>query len=443
MKQILQLLLILLLAPAVAFAQNTITGLIKDTDGLPSDGATIGVKGSADYTFADTSGVFSLKTKQGFPLTIVVKYLGYVTQEIEVVAALDQPLKVILTSDNFLEEIIVTSRRRKESAQEIPIPVTVVGGSTVAETGAFNVNRLKELVPSVQLYSSNPRNTGLSIRGLGTTFGLTNDGIDPGVGFYVDGVYYARPAAATLDFIDVEQIEVLRGPQGTLFGKNTTAGTFNVTTRKPSFTPGGNFELSYGNYGYIQAKASVTGPLGKKLAGRISFSGTQRDGLIKNVRTDKYINDLNNIGFRAQLLYTPSERLKITLAGDATSQNPDGYAQVFAGVAPTLRASYRQFEQIIADLNYTLPSRNPFDRVVDHDTPWRSGNELGGVSLNFDYILGSGTLTATSAWRYWNWDLFNSSRSFAPSITIAAFDPSTFKTCAIGSVRLGSKTPVS
>ena len=98
--------------------------------------------------------------------------------------------------------------------------------------GAFNVNRVKEFVPSVQLYTSNPRNTGLNIRGLGSPFGLTNDGVDPGVGFYVDGVYYARPAAATFDFIDIERIEVLRGPQGTLFGKNTTSGAFNITTQK-------------------------------------------------------------------------------------------------------------------------------------------------------------------------------------------------------------------
>ncbi|HEX8528891.1 MAG TPA: TonB-dependent receptor, partial [Cytophagales bacterium] len=264
-----------------------------------------------------------------------------------------------------------------------------------------------ELVPTVQLYSSNPRNTTLNIRGLGSTFGLTNDGIDPGVGFYVDGVYFARPAATTLDFIDIEQIEVLRGPQGTLFGKNTTAGAFNVTTRRPSFTPGANFEVSYGNYGFIQAKSSITGPLGKKFAGRVSFSGTQRDGVLYNVATGKHLNDLNNLGFRAQLLFTPSDKVKILLIGDATDQNPDGYAQVVAGVAPTLRPGYRQFEQIIADLNYDLPSRNPFDRVVDHNTTWRSGNELGGVSLNVDAELGPGTLTSTTAWRYWNWDPSN------------------------------------
>jgi iron complex outermembrane receptor protein len=241
----------------------------------------------------------------------------------------------------------------------------------------------------------------------GSTFGLTNDGIDPGVGFYVDGVYYARPAATTLDFIDIEQVEVLRGPQGTLFGKNTTAGAFNVTTRAPSFTPGGNFELSYGNYGFIQAKASITGPLGKKFAGRLSFSGTQRDGVLYNVATEKPVNDLNNLGFRAQLLFSPSDNLKITLTGDDTRQHPDGYAQVFAGVVTTLRPAYRQFEQIIADLNYQLPSRNPFDRKIDHDTPWKSGNELGGVSLNVDATIGKGTLTSTTAWRYWNWDPSN------------------------------------
>ena len=387
-------------------AQNTISGTVKDADGFLV-GATVEVKGTNNYAVVDTLGEFSIKTSAQLPLTLRVGLVGYKSQEVPVTSWSAIPLTIFLVSDNPLNEIVVTSRRRKEVAQDVPIPITVIGGALVAETGAFNVNRLKELIPSVQLYSSNPRNTGLNIRGLGSSFGLTNDGIDPGVGFYVDGVYYARPAATTLDFIDVEQIEVLRGPQGTLFGKNTTAGAFNVTTRKPSFTPSANFELSYGNYGYIQAKSSITGPLSKKLAGRLSFSGTQRDGLLFNVATQKRVNDLNNLGFRGQLLYTPTEKINITLAADATNQHPDGYAQVFAGVAPTLRANYRQFEQIIADLNYKLPSRNPFDRIIDHDTPWKSGNELGGASLNVDIKLGTGTLTATSAWRFWNWDPSN------------------------------------
>ncbi|HWK98933.1 MAG TPA: TonB-dependent receptor, partial [Parapedobacter sp.] len=346
-------------------------------------------------------GDFRFITGQKLPITVIVSYVGYVTREVVV----NEPRVVILLerSATGLGEVVVTSRRRRELLQHVPIPVSVVGGALAEESGAFNVNRLKEMVPTVQLYSSNPRNTGLSIRGLGTTFGLTNDGIDPGVGFYVDGVYYARTAATTLDFIDVEQIEVLRGPQGTLFGKNTVAGAFNVTTRKPSFTPEGRAELSYGNYGYIQAKASVSGPLTDHLAARLSFSGTQRDGVLYNVATDQRVNDLNNLGVRGQLLYAPSENWQVLLTGDATRQRPIGYAQVIAGVAPTQRPAYRQFEQIIADLGYELPSRDPFDRLIDHDTPWRSGQDLGGVSANVDVKLGPGTLTATTAWRYWNW----------------------------------------
>lgn len=335
-------------------------------------GATVSIKGpeTSDRTIGaatNESGQFTLLTGQTLPFTVIVSYVGY--QTTEVLVNTDTVEIKLAEGSTQLSDVVITSRRRQESVQEVPIAISVVRGAVAEDAGAFNVNRLKELVPTVQLYSSNPRNTTLNIRGLGSTFGLTNDGVDPGVGFYVDGVYYARPAATTLDFIDIEQIEVLRGPQGTLFGKNTTAGAFNITTRAASFEPGANFEVSYGNYGYVQAKSSLTGPLSKKLAGRISFSGTQRNGLLTNVATGKSVNDLNNLGFRGQLLFTPTENIRVRLAGDVSSQKPDGYAQVIAGVVTTKRAAYRQFNQIIADLNYKLPSTNPFDRLIDHDTP--------------------------------------------------------------------------
>ena len=185
------------------------------------------------------------------------------------------------------------------------------------------MNRLKEMIPTVQFYSTNPRNSAINIRGLGAPFGLTNDGLEPGVGLYIDGVFYARPASATLDFLDVDQVEVLRGPQGTLFGKNTTAGAINVTTRKPSFTPGTDFELNYGNLQFVQAKASVTGPLGRSSPGALSFSGTQRDGTVYNVKTQENVNDLNNLGVRGQLLFAPSDKIAITLAVDDTRQRAE------------------------------------------------------------------------------------------------------------------------
>jgi len=402
--------LILILIFSTSYSQNLLEGEVKNDDNSPIEGVNIVAKGTTNSTTSDVNGKFTIQAK-ALPFTIIVQYAGYNTKELKIteLPTNAKPLQITISTgeEKVLSEVIVTSRRRIEKAQDIPIAVTVVTGKQAEQAGAFNVNRIKELVPSVQLYSSNPRNTGINIRGLGSPYGLTNDGIDPGVGFYVDGVYYARPAATTLDFIDVERIEVLRGPQGSLFGKNTTSGAFNITTRKPSFTTGANFEVSYGNYGYLQAKASITGALSKKIAGRLSFSGTQRDGLIENVATGKATNTLNNQGIRGQLLYSSSENTNITLAADITTQHNDGYAQVVAGVAPTKRAAYRQFNAIIADLNYQLPSLNAFDRKIDHDTPWRSGQDLGGASLNIDSKIGRGTLTSTTAWRFWTWDPSN------------------------------------
>jgi iron complex outermembrane receptor protein len=396
----------LLLAFTTSYAQN-IEGIVNTNENIPLEAANVVIKGTTSSTTTDQNGKFSIDSKGKLPITLLVQYVGYKTTEIEITAFPTAPLQLVIREENELIEVVVSSRRRIEKVQDVPIAVSVITGKQAEQTGAFNVNRIKELVPSVQLYSSNPRNTGINIRSLGSPFGLTNDGIDPGVGFYVDGVYYARPAATTLDFIDVEQIEVLRGPQGSLFGKNTTSGAFNITTRKPSFTSGADFEVSYGNYSFLQAKASVTGALGKKVAGRLSFSGTQRDGLIDNVATGRATNTLNNQGIRGQLLWTPTVNTNIVLAADITTQRPDGYAQVVAGVAPTQRAAYRQFDAIIADLNYQLPSRNAFDRKIDQDTPWRSNQDMGGISLNIDTKIGGGTLTSTTAWRFWNWDPSN------------------------------------
>ena len=275
--------LLLIALMKVSFGQTALKGIIKDGKGQPVEAASVKVKGTVINAVADGKGQFSIPAPKELPFALLISSAGYYPSEIQVTELKDSVLNIVLIDNNQLSEVVITSRRRIETAQNVPIAISVVGGTQIENAGAFNVNRLKELIPSVQLYTSNPRNTGINIRGLGSPFGLTNDGLDPGVGFYVDGVYFARPAAATLDFIDIEQIEVLRGPQGTLFGKNTTSGAFNITTRKPSFNPGANIEVSYGNYGYIQAKSSITGELSKKIAGRLSFSGTQRNGLIEKV----------------------------------------------------------------------------------------------------------------------------------------------------------------
>ncbi|MBI1254253.1 MAG: TonB-dependent receptor plug domain-containing protein [Hyphomonas sp.] len=322
------------------------------------------------------------------------------------------------------ETITVTARRVSEDLQDVPIPVSVLTEDFIAESGAFNVGRLREFVPTLQFYSTNPRNTSINIRGLGAPYGLTNDGLDAGVGLYVDGVFLARPAAATLDFIDVSQIEVLRGPQGTLFGKNTTAGAINITTKKPSFTPESEFELTYGNLGYIQAKASITGPLTDKVAGKLSFSGTQRDGTLYNVTEQNDINDLNNLGVRGQLLFNVTDTLEVILAADSTRQRPNGYALVPVGVAPTLRAANRQYPALAAFFGYSPPSFNAFDRLTDADTYHQSNQDFGGASITANWEIGPGTLTSITAWRLWNWGPSNDRDFLGLPITTVSANPS-------------------
>ena len=385
---------------------DSIIGTVIDTNTKePLVGVKIQLEGVTHQTKTDTNGEFKFITGQKLPINIIVSHQDYEKRTITV----QSNETIIELSPPFenLNQVLVTSRRRKEKIQEVPIPISTIKGAALEEAGAFNVNRLKEIVPTVQLYSSNARNTTLNIRGLGSTYGLTNDGIDPGVGFYLDGVYIARPAATWLDFIDIEQIEVLRGPQGTLFGKNTTAGAFNITSRLPKFSPEANVEVSYGNLGFIQAKTSVTGPLAKNLAGRISFSGTQRDGNLYNVYTNRKINDINNLGFRGQLLFTPTKDIKLVLSGDYSAQKPDGYGWAVAGVVKTQRADYRQFDAIIKDLGYEIPYKNAFERKIDLDTQSKADNKLGGIALNADIKIGNGTLTSTSAWRHWKWDPLN------------------------------------
>lgn len=300
-------------------------------------------------------------------------------------------------------DIIVTARRRLESAQDIPLAVTVIGGQQIADTGAFNVGRLQQLAPTLQFYSSNPRNTTLNIRGLGAPFGLTSDGFEQGVGIYIDDVYYSRVASATFDFLDIAQLEVLRGPQGTLYGKNTTAGAINIKTNQPTFDFEGTAEVSLGNYEFKQARVAVSGPLSDTIAVRVAASATDRRGTIRNVTSDQDIQSLDNLGLRAQLLWQPSNDLKITLAGDYNKQDANCCGSVFVRTVSTQRPLNRQFAALAAAQNYAPPSTNPFDRLSDLDSTLNAGNVIAGVALRVNWDVGPGTFTSVTAWRYWDW----------------------------------------
>ncbi|HXD72369.1 MAG TPA: TonB-dependent receptor, partial [Vicinamibacterales bacterium] len=274
------LIALILSVPSFAAAQlntGTITGIVKDSQGGVLPGASVKIVRDGTERTSDliTGGDGSYRSEplDAGAYRVAASLDGFETIERRITLGAGQTIdsNFTLGPARFTQSVVVTARRVEEVAQDVPIPVSVVRGDLVSDAGAFNVNRMKEMIPTVQFYSTNPRNSAINIRGLGAPFGLTNDGLEPGVGMYIDGVFYARPASASLDFLDVDQVEVLRGPEGTLFGKNTTAGAINITTRKPSFTRGVEAEVNYGTLDFVQAKASVTGGLSKTIAGRLSF----------------------------------------------------------------------------------------------------------------------------------------------------------------------------
>jgi iron complex outermembrane receptor protein len=327
--------------------------------------------------------------------------------------------------------IIVTARRRSETAQDVPLAISVIRGDSIEATGNFNVLKLQQLAPTLQAYTSNPRNTSVNIRGLGVPFGLTSDGFEQGVGIYVDDVYNSRVAAATFDFLDVAQVEVLRGPQGTLYGKNTTAGAINITTNQPTFDFEGKAEVTIGNLEYRQAKAAVSGPLSDTVAARLALATTTRRGTLYNTQTQRWINEQDNLGLRGQLLWKPGENFSLTLSGDYSTQDPEGFGTAFVRVGRTQRALARQYDALVAAVNtanpgrnYAVPSRNIYDRLTDIDANLNAGNKIGGASLKAKWDVGPGTLTSITAWRFWDWKPENDRDFTGLSIVSKSQNPS-------------------
>ena len=234
----------------------------------------------------------------------------------------------------------------------------------------------------------------------------------------------ARVASSTFDFLDVSRIEVLRGPQGTLYGKNTTAGAINITSRAPTFDFEGRAEASFGNLGFKQVKGAVSGPLSDTLAARIAASVTGRDGTIYNVTTKRWVNTQDNLGVRAQLLYKPANGVELTLAGDYSRQNPECCAQIYVRTGSTQRPLNRQYDALAAAQGYAVPSTNPFDRLTDVDAPLQAKNQIGGASLRAKIDTGIGTFTSITAWRFWRWNPSNDRDFLGLPITTKSNNPS-------------------
>ena len=231
------------------------------------------------------------------------------------------------------EEVRVTARKREENVQEVPVAVTVVQGEQLEDAGAEDISDLQIAVPNLSIYAGRNQSTTLTafMRGVGQADPLW--GVDPGVGLYLDDVYIARPQGALLDVYDVGRIEVLRGPQGTLYGKNTIGGTIKYVSKELTDTPEGYVSLTLGQYQNQDVKHGISCPLVEgKLRGKIAFASLKHEGYGDNVFTGKEVSDKDTQAYRAALDWLPSDKVKLAFSFDKTEDKaqPKGLTRLAA-----------------------------------------------------------------------------------------------------------------
>ncbi|HEX2558605.1 TonB-dependent receptor [Phenylobacterium sp.] len=304
-------------------------------------------------------------------------------------------------ADTEVETVIVTAQKREQNLQDVPIVVTVVTGEQLQDAGVKDVKDLQVLAPGLSVTSSTGgAQTSIRIRGVGTIG--DNPGLESSVGTVIDGVYRARSGVAFNDLGEVERIEVLKGPQGTVFGKNTSAGVINVITALPQFEFGGAAELTAGNYDAKGASISLTGPLSETLAGRIFAAKRVREGFydVRNGagpsrQPDNDDQDVWTV--RGQLLWRASETLTLRFLADFTQRDEHCCLNVITIPGPTAAI----IDALAADEGLLRPA-DPFRRLAHANRESNQQIEDKGLSLQADWEISDDiTLTSITAWRDW------------------------------------------
>jgi iron complex outermembrane receptor protein len=299
-------------------------------------------------------------------------------------------------NSDVLQTVTVESRRRSEDAQQVPTAMSVLGAQTLEEQRLYRLQDLQQAMPSVNVAFMHARQSSLSIRGLGNN--PASDGLEGSAGIYLDNVYLGRPGMAVFDLLDVEQIELLRGPQGTLFGKNTTAGVLNITTRRPSATPQGTLATSVGEDGYSQTQASFSGPLNDTLTGRIAAYKTHENGYVKNEYDGHELGGGMRQGVRGQLLFQPNEDFNLRWLAEYHEEDSSAGTRSLFSTGPVINGVNR-YQQRAAAVGATLVD----GRRVNLDADQNVTVFQGGTSLEANWNLaGDYTLTSISAYRWWD-----------------------------------------
>ncbi|MDX1405363.1 MAG: TonB-dependent receptor [Woeseiaceae bacterium] len=275
-------------------------------------------------------------------------------------------------SDRLLEEIVVRARRREERIQDVPISVVAVSNREIDELGVQTMGDLTQAVPNFTFQNRGSILGNFGMRGIVTN--ISNVGVESGLAVYVDGVLVGRPEAFNAALRDVAQVEVLRGPQGTLFGKNTIAGAVNVITPRPTDQNKGEVRFEVGNYNRFLVGGVLNGAISDNVNGRVSVSVENQDGWIDNLVDGRDFNGEDNYSFRAQLDFNPNDRLNVYWTADGFFDDRDFIAQV---------------NDDPRDLKAN-PAVNIDEGIVDVDSPSTSDRDIWGTSLQFDYRTNGG-----------------------------------------------------
>jgi outer membrane receptor protein involved in Fe transport len=296
-------------------------------------------------------------------------------------------------------DIVVRATQRNETVQSVPIAVTAVPAELLVNANVQDVKGLEQLAPSLQTTTGQSAATGssLSIRGVGTAG--DNPGFEPAVGVFIDGVFRARAGVALSELPELERVEILRGPQGTLFGRNTSAGALSIFTKAPAFDFGGYAQGSYGNYNAYELEGGVTGPVSDKFALRLDGGYRSRDGYISDANSSRKINNINRYNVRGQALLDTGD-ITFRLIGDYSHTD-----EACCGAVSIARGPLAGAIQSIAGAQglvgiYTgapsnriqamSPNRNYGEQVTDY-----------GVSGELNWDLGNVNLTSITAYRRW------------------------------------------
>ena len=309
-----------------------------------------------------------------------------------------------------IEEIIVTAQKRSENVQKVPIAISVVSGEAMERANINSAEQLIQAAPSLTFRKGNTnKDSALTVRGVGTISFAS--GVEPSVSTVVDGVVYARSGQATADFLDLERIEILRGPQGTLFGKNASAGVISMITRAPSQEKKGYLDASYYEGNEYRLRGSVSRPLSDTLAGSLAGFFSHFDGNGKNVFNGHDINGYEHSGARGRLRWTPTADLTVDLIADYSHNVDNGYAD---SIGTVFSSAYND--------NVFLPSLRPLtpnddNKNIDNDRDPSTKDINSGFSAQVNWSLGEYTLTSITAYRNWkNYQVRDGDfRSDAPS----------------------------